>query len=68
METLSGNEAMVSCLANMYGLFIAKKNEQVHMLKMTATMTKTVRVVCLKYPSNWDVLPEAAAHILSFAE
>ena len=68
MDTLSGNEAMVSCLANMYGLFIAKNNEQVHMLKMTASMTEAVRVVCLKYPSNWDMLPEAAARILSLAE
>ena len=68
MDTLSGNEAIVSCLTNMYGLFIAKNNEQVRMLKMTATMTEAVRVVCLKYPSNWDVLPEAAALILSLAE
>lgn len=64
-DTLSGNEAMVSCLANMYGLFMAKNNEQVHILKTTATMTETVRVVRLKYPSNWDMLPEAAARILS---
>lgn len=68
MDTLSGNEAIVSCLANMYGLFIAKNNEQVHMLKMTTSMTESVKVVCLKYPSNWDVLPEAAALILSLAE
>ena len=68
MDTLSGNEAMVSCLSNMYGLFMARDNEQAHMLKMTATMTEAVRVVCLKYPSNWDLLPEAAARILSLAE
>jgi len=68
IDTLSGNEAMISCLANMYGLFIAKNNEQVHILKTTATMMKAVRVVRLKYPSNWDMLPEATTRILSLVE